>query len=100
MTDIIRIGLDTLFQLHGVDAAERPVLRKQLRRGSRTQLANAIRGFAAEFGLTAAKGMCRVEPLLERIAVDEAHSGTGTGAICASGPRIRSARTRNRGSRS
>jgi transposase len=36
VTDIIRIGLDTpksLFQLHGVNAAEQPVLRKQLRRG-------------------------------------------------------------------
>src|SRR5437870_13585835 len=35
MSDIIRIGVDTsksVFQLHGVDAAERPVLRKQLRR--------------------------------------------------------------------
>jgi transposase len=33
---IIRIGLDTsksVFQLHGLDAAERPVLRKKLRRG-------------------------------------------------------------------
>jgi transposase len=31
VTDIIRIGLDTsksLFQLHGVDAAEQPVLRR------------------------------------------------------------------------
>ncbi len=37
-----------------------------------TQLANAIRGYAAEFGLTAAKGMCKIEPLLERIAADEA----------------------------
>ena len=170
MTDIIRVGLDTsksLFQLHGVDAAEQPVLRKRLRRAEmikffeklppvlvaleacgashhwarllssfghevkliapqlakpyvkrgkndaadaealceaasrptmrfvpvksadqqaalmlvgvrtrlikrRTQLANAIRGFAAEFGVTAAKGMCRIEPLLERIAMDEA----------------------------
>ena len=170
MTDIIRIGLDTsksLFQLHGVDAAEQPVLRKQLRRREmvkffeklppvvvaleacgashhwarllssfghevkliapqlakpyvkrgkndaadaealceaasrptmrfvpvksadqqaalmlvgirgnlvkrRTQLANAMRGFAAEFGVTIAKGMCRIEPLLERIAMDEA----------------------------
>lgn len=166
---IIRIGMDTskhVFQLHGVNAAEEPVLRKKLRRkematlfeklpptvigieacgGShhwarllqsfghtvklippqyvkpyvkrgkndsadaealceamsrptmryvpvktaeqqgalmlvgvrdrlvrnRTQLANAIRGYAAEFGLTAAKGMCRIEPLLERIAADE-----------------------------
>ena len=170
MTDIIRVGLDTsksLFQLHGVDAAEQPVLRKRLRRAEmikffeklppvvvaleacgashhwarllssfghevkliapqlakpyvkrgkndaadaealceaasrptmrfvpvksadqqaalmlvgvrtrlikrRTQLANAIRGFAAEFGVTTAKGMCRIEPLLERIAIDEA----------------------------
>lgn len=37
----------------------------------RTQLANAIRGFAAEFGVTAATGMCRIEPLLETIAADE-----------------------------
>ena len=36
MEKIIRIGLDTsksVFQVHGVDAAERPVLRKTLRRG-------------------------------------------------------------------
>ena len=35
MNEIIRIGLDTsksVFQVHGVDAAERPVLRKTLRR--------------------------------------------------------------------
>lgn len=170
MTNITRIGLDTsksLFQLHGVDAAEQPVLRKRLRRGEmikffeklppvlvaleacgashhwarllgsfghevkliapqlakpyvkrgkndaadaealceaasrptmrfvpvksadhqaalmlvgirgnlikrRTQLANAIRGFAAEFGVTIAKGMCRIEPLLERVSTDDA----------------------------
>lgn len=36
-----------------------------------TQLANAIRGYAAEFGLTAAKGMCKVDPLLDLIAADE-----------------------------
>jgi transposase len=169
MDQIIRIGMDTskhVFQLHGVNAAEEPVLRKKLRRpdmvafftklpptvigieacgGShhwarllqslghevkliapqfvkpyvkrgkndaadaeaiceamsrptmrfvpvktceqqaalmlvglrdrlirqRTQLANAIRGYAAEFGLIAAKGMCRVESLLERIKADE-----------------------------
>jgi transposase len=35
------------------------------------QLTNAIRGYPAEFGLTAAKGMCKIEPLLERIAADE-----------------------------
>src|ERR1700710_1198277 len=41
---------------------------------SRTQLGNAIRSYAAEFGLTAAKGMRKVEPLLDRIAVDMAGS--------------------------
>ena len=37
----------------------------------RTQLANAIRGFAMEFGVSAATGLCRIEPLLERICADE-----------------------------
>ena len=37
----------------------------------RTQLANAIRGHAAEFGLTAAKGMAHLVPLLDRIQADE-----------------------------
>lgn len=37
---------------------------------NRTQLANAIRGFAMEFGIITAKGMCRIEPLLEQIAAD------------------------------
>src|SRR6476469_6396204 len=35
VNQIIRIGMDTskhIFQLHGVDAAEQPVLRKRLRR--------------------------------------------------------------------
>lgn len=39
---------------------------------NRTQLANAIRGYAAEFGLIAPKGLCKIEALLERIAADEA----------------------------
>ena len=34
---------------------------------NRTQLANAIRGYAAEFGLTAARGMANLVPLLDRI---------------------------------
>jgi transposase len=166
MEKLIRIGVDTsksVFQLHGVDAAERPVLKKKLRRqqvllffarleptrigleacGSahywareltglghqvfllppqyvkpyvkrgkndmadaeaiceamsrpamrfvpvktaesqavqmlagtrdrlirrRTQLTNAIRGYAAEFGLIAARGLDKIEPLLARIA--------------------------------
>ena len=169
MDQIIRIGIDTskhVFQLHGVNAAEEPILRKKLRRhdlvafftklpptvigleacgGShhwarllqslghevrmlppqfvkpylkrgkndaadaeaiceamsrptmrfvpvksteqqaalmlvglrdrlirqRTQLANAIRGYAAEFGLIAAKGLGKIEPLLERIREDD-----------------------------
>ena len=45
-------------------------LRERLIR-NRTQLANAIRGFAMEFGIVAATGMCRIEPLLERIAADQ-----------------------------
>jgi transposase len=166
---IIRIGMDRskqIFQLHGVDAAEQPVLRKRLRRkemvaffaklpptvvwmeacgashywarvlgdlghqvkliapqhvkpyikrnkndgrdaeglceamsrptmrfvpvktaeqqaalmlagirerliARRTQLSNAIRGYAAEFGITAAKGLDKIEPLLKQIAQDE-----------------------------
>jgi len=169
MNQIIRIGMDTskhFFQLHGVNAAEQPVLRKKLRRNEvlaffaklpptvvgmeacgaghywarelrklghevrlmapqhvkayvkrnnndgrdaeglceamsrltmqfvpvksqeqqaalmlagvrqqlitrRTQLCNAIRGHAAEFGLITAKGLGKIEPLLERIAQDE-----------------------------
>jgi transposase len=166
---IIRIGMDTskyIFQLHGVDGAEQPVLRKRLRRkemmaffaalpptvigieacgashywarelervghkvklmapqlvkpyvarnkndgrdaealceamsrprmrfvavktaeqqaalmlagiregliARRTQLSNAIRGYAAEFGLTTAKGLDKIEPLLAQIGQDE-----------------------------
>jgi transposase len=166
VTKIIRIGVDTsksVFVLHGVDSAERPVLRRKLRRRQfleffakleptkigleacgashywarelrklghevvvlppqyvkpyvkrnkndtadaeaiceamsrptmrfvpvktaeqqaalmlagtrdalirrRTQLTNMIRGYAAEFGLTAAKGLDKIEPLLARIA--------------------------------
>ena len=45
-------------------------LRDRLIR-NRTQLANAIRGYAAEFGLTGAKGMARLDPLLERIQADK-----------------------------
>jgi transposase len=167
--EIIRIGVDTskyIFQLHGVDAAEQPVLRKRLSRkqvleffaklaatqvgmeacgaahywarelgklghevklmapqhvkpyvkrnkndgrdaeglceamsrptmrfvpvksaeqqatlmltgmreqmvAKRTQLSNMIRGYAAEFGITAAKGLDKIEALLAQIAQDE-----------------------------
>jgi transposase len=37
---------------------------------TRTQLSNAIRGHAAEFGITAAKGLAHVGQLLERISGD------------------------------
>jgi transposase len=36
----------------------------------RTQLTNTIRGYAAEFGLIAAKGLDKIGPLLARIAAD------------------------------
>lgn len=170
MEKIIRIGMDTskhVFQLHGVNAAEQPILRKKMRRremvdfftecpptiiaieacaasnhwarllsalghevklippqlvkpyvkrgkndaadaealceamsrptmrfvpvksvdqqaalmlvglrervvAAQTQLANSIRGYAAEFGLTAAKGMSHIPLLLERIRTDDA----------------------------
>jgi transposase len=45
-------------------------LRDRLIR-NRTQLSNAIRGHAAEFGLTAAKGIGHLVPLLDRIQADE-----------------------------
>jgi transposase len=44
-------------------------VRDQLVR-RRTQLSNAIRGYAAEFGLVAAKGLDKIEPLLTRIAAE------------------------------
>jgi transposase len=45
-------------------------LRDRLIR-NRTELANAIRGYAAEYGLIAARGVRKIEPLLERIAADK-----------------------------
>jgi len=45
MSQIMRIGMDTsksVFQLHGVDAAERPVLRKKLRRGQVLEFFRAL----------------------------------------------------------
>lgn len=43
--------------------------------GQRTRVGNAIRGHAAEFGLIAAKGVARIEPLLAQIAADDAVPG-------------------------
>jgi transposase len=45
-------------------------LRDRLIR-NRTQLSNAIRGYAAKFGFTAARGMAHIDPLLDRIQADE-----------------------------
>jgi transposase len=59
-----------------VKTAEQPAalmlvgLRDRLIR-NRKQLSNAIRGYAAECGFTAAKGMARLDPLLESIQADE-----------------------------
>ncbi|MBK5571025.1 IS110 family transposase [Ensifer sp. SSB1] len=44
-------------------------MRERLLR-ARTQLSNAIRGYAAEFGLTVGRGISRLEHLFERIAAD------------------------------
>src|SRR6202166_3009642 len=54
-------------QQSGVDAAR--AARELIAR--RTQLCNAIRGYAAEFGLTAPKGLDKIEPLLAQIAQDK-----------------------------
>ena len=43
--------------------------------GNCTQLSNAIRGYAAEFGFTAAKGMAHLDPLLERIQAYQDQGG-------------------------
>jgi transposase len=47
------------------------VVREQLVR-RRTQLSTAIRGYAAEFGLVAPKGLVHIEPLLARATGDDA----------------------------
>lgn len=44
-------------------------VRDQLLR-RRTQVSNAIRGYAAEFGLTVRAGLANIEPLLKRIAAE------------------------------
>ncbi len=50
-------------QAEAMDLSARDLLVRQ-----RTQLVNAVRGHAAEFGVVAAKGMAQVEPLLTKIA--------------------------------
>lgn len=39
----------------------------------RTQLTNMIRGYAAEFGVVAPKGLCAIDPLLQKIADEPSH---------------------------
>ncbi len=46
-----------------MDLSARDLLVRQ-----RTQLVNAVRGHAAEFGIIAAKGIAQVEPLLKKVA--------------------------------
>lgn len=50
-------------QAEAMDLSARDLLVRQ-----RTQLVNAMRGHAAEFGVIAAKGITQVEPLLQKIA--------------------------------
>ena len=60
MTKIIRIGMDTsksVFLLHGVDAAEKPVLRKKLRR-------QQVSGVLSQVGADEGSGW---KPVEERI---------------------------------
>ncbi len=49
-------------QAEAMDLGVRDLLVRQ-----RTQLVNAVRGHAAEFGIVAAKGIAQVEPLLQKI---------------------------------
>lgn len=50
-------------QAEAMDLSARDLLVRQ-----RTQLVNAVRGHAAEFGVIAAKGIAQLEPLLAKIA--------------------------------
>ena len=45
---------------------------RELLIGQRTAAINALRGHATEFGIIAAKGKAQIEPLLQRLADDEA----------------------------
>jgi transposase len=53
-------------QAEAMDLSARDLLVRQ-----RTQLVNAVRGHAAEFGVIAAKGIAQVEPLLKRVAASD-----------------------------
>src|ERR1700737_4535226 len=70
------LGLDPGMRFGPVKTAEQQAalmlvgIRDRLIR-NRTQLSNAIRGYAGEFGLTAARGKAHLAPLLQRIPADE-----------------------------
>lgn len=68
-------------------------LRDRLVR-TRTQLSNAIRGHAAEFGLVAAKGLDKIEPLLARIAADETLPALARELFAAQGEEYRALQAR------
>jgi transposase len=66
MAEVIRIGIDTskhVFQVHGVDAKERAVLRRTLRRGQMERffaaLAPTVIGLEACGAPTIGRGHCR-----------------------------------------
>ena len=54
----------------------------------RTRLTNEIRGYAAEFGLVAAKGLDKIAPLLARIEADEGLPQLARGAFAELGEEL------------
>jgi len=59
---ILRHSSSAETQAAAMDLSARDLLVRQ-----RTQLVNAVRGHAAEFGVIAAKGIAQVEPLLKKV---------------------------------
>jgi transposase len=60
----------------------------------RTQLSNTIRSHAAEFGLVAAKGLDKIEPLLARIERDKGVPGLAKEMFAALGQEFRDVKAR------
>ena len=54
----------------------------------RTQVSNTIRGYGAEFGLVAPKGLGHLEPLIEQIEGGRDASRTRAGDVCDAGRTI------------
>ena len=61
----------------------------------RTQLSNSIRSHAAEFGLVAAKGLDKIEPLLERIETDDTLPALAKEVFAALGQEFRDIKLRS-----